>query len=48
MDEAQPKVWAGIDAGKESHWAHMLDASGEKLLSLYLAPIDAHLDAVTP
>ncbi len=29
MDQA----WAGIDAGKEAHWAHVLDASGEKLLS---------------
>ncbi len=26
-------VWVGIDAGKELHWAHMLDASGAKLLS---------------
>jgi transposase len=29
MDE----VWAGIDAGKEFHWAHVLDASGRELLS---------------
>jgi transposase len=27
------KVWAGIDVGKEFHWAHLLDASGRKLLS---------------
>jgi transposase len=27
------KVWAGVDAGKEFHWAHVLDASGRKLLS---------------
>ena len=27
------KVWAGIDAGKEVHWAHVLDASGTELLS---------------
>jgi len=27
------RVWVGIDAGKEVHWAHVLDASGEKLLS---------------
>jgi transposase len=33
MDKAESKVWAGIDAGKEVHWAHVLDASGEKLLS---------------
>jgi len=29
MDEA----WAGVDAGKEFHWAHVLDASGGQLLS---------------
>ena len=23
------KVWVGIDAGKELHWAHVLDASGQ-------------------
>jgi hypothetical protein len=27
------KAWAGIDAGKEFHWAHVLDASGTELLS---------------
>jgi transposase len=27
------KVWAGIDAGKGFHWAHVLDASGTRLLS---------------
>jgi transposase len=27
------KLWAGIDAGKEFHWAHVLDASGKELLS---------------
>jgi transposase len=27
------KAWAGIDAGKEFHWAHVLDASGTQLLS---------------
>jgi transposase len=26
-------AWAGIDAGKEFHWAHVLDASGRELLS---------------
>jgi predicted RNase H-like nuclease len=29
MDEA----WAGVDAGKEFHWAHVLDTSGTELLS---------------
>ena len=27
------RAWAGIDAGKEAHWAHVLGASGETLLS---------------
>jgi hypothetical protein len=27
------KVWAGVDAGKEFHWAHVLDASGGQPLS---------------
>ena len=27
------KAWAGVDAGKEFHWAHLLDASGKELLS---------------
>jgi transposase len=27
------KAWAGVDAGKESHWAHVLDVSGRQLLS---------------
>ena len=29
MDQA----WAGVDVGKEFHWAHVLDASGTELLS---------------
>jgi transposase len=29
MDEA----WAGVDAGKEFHWAHVLEDSGRQLLS---------------
>src|SRR3712207_758993 len=27
------KTWAGVDAGKKFHWAHVLDASGRQLLS---------------
>src|SRR5215211_4701064 len=27
------KVWVGIDAGKALHWAHVLDASGQQILS---------------
>jgi transposase len=26
-------AWVGVDAGKEFHWAHLLDASGIELLS---------------
>ena len=32
MDEAKRKAWAGVDAGKEFHWAVVLDAQGEVLL----------------
>jgi hypothetical protein len=27
------KAWVGVDAGKEFHWVHVLDASGRELLS---------------
>jgi hypothetical protein len=27
------KAWVGLDAGKESHWAHVLDVCGTELLS---------------
>jgi transposase len=27
------KAWAGVDVGKEFHWAHVVDASGRELLS---------------
>jgi transposase len=30
---AMDVAWMGIDAGKEIHWAHLLDSSGRKLLS---------------
>jgi hypothetical protein len=33
MEVAMEKAWAGVDAGKEFHWAHLLDASGRELLS---------------
>ena len=26
------KAWLGVDAGKEFHWAHALDASGDEML----------------
>ena len=46
MDKGRPKAWAGIDAGKEVHWAHILDASGEKLLSRKVANDEADLCAL--
>jgi hypothetical protein len=27
------KAWAGVDVGKEFHWAYVLDALGRELLS---------------
>ena len=32
MDPRHPDAWVGIDAGKESHFAHVMDASGVELL----------------
>ena len=40
------RAWAGIDAGKEFHWAHILDASGEKLLSRKVTNDEADLSAL--
>jgi transposase len=33
MEVLMDKAWAGIDVGKEFHWAHVLDAAGRELLS---------------
>jgi hypothetical protein len=33
MEVMMDQAWAGVDAGKEFHWAHVLDASGAELLS---------------
>lgn len=40
------RAWAGIDAGKESHWACILDASGEKILSRKVANDEADLSTL--
>ncbi len=32
-NEQRNKAWVGVDAGKEFHWAHVLDDSGTELLS---------------
>src|SRR3712207_3764013 len=39
-------AWVGIDAGKESHWAHMLDALGSRLLSRKVENDEAELVAL--
>jgi hypothetical protein len=40
------RAWAGIDAGKEFHWAHVLDASGTQLLSRKVENDEAELVAL--
>jgi hypothetical protein len=40
------KAWLGVDAGKESHWAHMLDASGTQLLSRKVGKDEADLSTL--
>jgi transposase len=46
MEGLMDKVWAGIDAGKEVHWAHVLDASGTKILSRRIENDEASLSAL--
>lgn len=40
------RVWAGVDAGKEVHWVHILDASGMQLLSRKVTNDEADLSAL--
>ncbi len=40
------KAWAGIDAGKDFHWAHVLDASGRELLSRKVKNDEADLSTL--
>jgi transposase len=40
------RAWAGIDAGKEMHWVHVLDVSGERLLSRKVKNDEADLSAL--
>src|SRR5215217_5399488 len=40
------KAWAGVDAGKEFHWAHVLDASGTELLSRKVENDEADLSTL--
>ena len=46
MNDGHTGAWVGIDAGKESHWAHMLDASGIRLLSRKVENDEAELMAL--
>lgn len=46
MEVVMDRAWAGIDAGKEFHWAHILDASGEKLLSRKVTNDESDLSAL--
>ena len=40
------KAWAGVDAGKEFHWAYVLDASGRQLLSRKVENDEADLSTL--
>ena len=40
------EAWLGVDAGKEFHWAHALDASGTELLSRRVENDEASLCAL--
>ncbi len=40
------KAWVGVDAGKEFHWAHALDASGAELLSRRVENDEGSLSAL--
>jgi hypothetical protein len=42
------EAWAGLDAGKEFHWAHVLDASGTELLSKKVENDEADIGRFTP
>jgi transposase len=33
VEVVEQKAWAGVDVGKEFHWAHVVDASGTEMLS---------------
>jgi hypothetical protein len=53
MEVVMDKAWAGVDAVKEFHWAHVLDASGRELLSRKVENDEAEIlrlidDALSP
>jgi transposase len=46
MEVLMDKVWVGVDAGKEFHWAHALDASGAELFSRRVENDEGSLSAL--
>ncbi len=42
----EEKAWAGVDVGKGFHWAHVVDDSGEALLSRRVENDEADLTAL--
>ncbi len=42
----EDKAWVGVDAGKEFHWVHALDASGAELLSRRVQNDEGSLSAL--
>jgi transposase len=46
VSEAKPKAWAGVDAGRGFHWAVVLDADGEVLLSRRVENEESDLSAL--
>ena len=42
----EEKAWAGVDVGKGFHWAHVVDVSGEVLLSRRVENDEADLIAL--
>jgi transposase len=46
MEGLMDKVWVGVDAGKEFHWAHALDASGKEMFSRRVENDEGSLSAL--
>jgi len=46
MEVLMNKAWVGVDAGKEFHWAHVLDASGQEILSRRVKNDEGSLSAL--
>jgi transposase len=46
MEVLMDKAWVGVDAGKEFHWAHALDASGAEIFSRRVENDEGSLSAL--